>query len=70
MTGPITRILLRIIAGILMGYMVPREVVDELLTNPDVETLLTAAVDASLGLAIWTATEGYYALAKRMDWKT
>ncbi len=70
MSGPIARILLRVIAGILMGYMVPQQVVDELLSSPDVETIMTAVVDASLGLVIWGGTEIFYAAAKRLGWKT
>lgn len=70
MSGPIARILLRVIAGILIGYMVPQHVVNELLSSPDVETILTAIVDASLGLIIWAVTELFYALAKRLGWKT
>lgn len=70
MSGPIARILLRIIAGVLIGRMVSQPVVDQLLTSPDVEVLMTALVDASLGLAVWAGTEAYYIVAKRMGWKT
>lgn len=69
MSGPIARILLRVFAGMLMGYM-SSDVVDNLLSSPDVETLMVALVDASIGLAIWAATEVYYGLAKRYGWKT
>lgn len=70
MSGPIARILLRIIAGILIGYMVPRELVDQITTNPDVETLVTAMIDALPGLAVWAATEIHYIVAKWRGWKT
>lgn len=70
MSGPIARILLRIIAGMLIGYMVPRDVVDQLATSPDVETLMTALVDSSLGLGVWVVTEVHYFLAKKWGWKT
>lgn len=70
MSGPIARIVLRVIAGILMGYMVPREVIDELMSSPDAETIMTAVVDSSIGLTLWAATELYYVAAKRFGWKT
>lgn len=69
MSGPIARILLRVFAGMLMGYM-SSDVVDNLMASPDVETLMVALVDASIGLAIWAGTEVYYGLAKRYGWKT
>lgn len=69
MSGPIARILLRVFAGILMGYM-SSDVLDNLMASPDVETLMIALVDASMGAAIWAATEVYYFLAKRYGWRT
>lgn len=69
MSGPIARILLRVIAGVLMGYM-SSDVIDNLMASPDVETLMVALVDASMGAAIWAATEVYYFFAKRYGWRT
>lgn len=68
-SGPIARILLRVIAGILMGYMTS-DVLDNLISDPDIETLMTTLVDASIGAALWAATEVYYGMAKRFGWRT
>lgn len=67
MTGPIARILLRVLAGILIGkgWFAPEDA-NSLISDPEVAALAEMAV----GGAIWAATEGYYYLAKRWGWAT
>lgn len=67
MLAPITRILLRYIAGILIA----RGIFDAgtgnfFATDPDIYAL----AQAGIGLAVGFITEGYYWLAKKFGWST
>lgn len=66
MIGVVSRILLRVLAGIMIGYGLPSDWVDALTRDPD--ALMTAEV--VVGGALWAVTEGFYYLAKRFGWQT
>ena len=67
MTGPIIRILLRIVAGILIGRgWLTAEDGAALSSDPD----LIMLIEGAIGAAIWAGTEVYYYLAKRFRWAT
>lgn len=67
MIGPISRILLRVIAGILIGKgWFTAEDANAITSDPE----LAALVEMGIGGAIWAGTEGWYWLAKRMGWTT
>jgi hypothetical protein len=67
MIGPIARILLRVLAGILIGkgWFAPEDA-NALAADPEV----AAFAEMAIGGAIWAATEAYYYLAKRWGWAT
>jgi len=65
--GPVTRIILRVIAGILIGrgWLSPEDGA-LLSSDPDLALLIEGAV----GAVILSATEYFYYLAKRWGWAT
>lgn len=57
------RIALRYSAGILAGYsLVPREITDMIAADPE----LAGAVAALIAVGV----EGFYAIARRLGWRT
>ena len=63
MSAVITRIVLRYLSGLLVGYgALPHEVGSQLAVDPDVALVLGAIIGA--------ATEGFYAWAKKKGWAT
>ena len=60
--GPIVRIVLRVLAGVLVGWGMPEDAAEMLWTDEELVAQVTGAL-------IWAATEGYYALAKRRGWR-
>lgn len=69
MTAVISRILLRVLAGILAGWGL-RDVSDMLTADPSVEQVIISGLDIAAGLAVWAATEIWYWAAKRFGWRT
>lgn len=65
----ITRILLRVLAGILIGWGA-KDVADLVTTDPDILTIASQAVEVAAGLAVWAVGEVWYFLAKRFGWRT
>lgn len=61
---PIIRILLRVLAGFLVGKGFTEA--QTLAGDPE----LIALVETGIGAIIWVATEAWYALAKRFGWRT
>ena len=63
LTGPVTRILLRYVAGVLVarGFLGDASVISD---DPDIY----AIAEFALGVAIASATEWWYWLAHRMGW--
>ena len=59
--GPIIRILLRVFAGVLIGWGFPEDPANMLWNDP-------AIVSALSGALLWAATEVWYRLAKRYGW--
>lgn len=67
MTGPIARILLRVLVGFLVGKALLTPEDGNLISNdPDVAMIMELAV----GGLVWAATEGWYWLAKKLGWAT
>lgn len=63
MIGPISRILVRYIAGYLaLKLLIPQSVADMIANDPDI-----AAV---VGCALMALVEGSYVVAKRRGWRT
>lgn len=63
MSAVITRIVLRYLSGLLVGYgVLPHEVGSQLAVDPDVALVLGGIIGA--------ATEGFYAWAKKKGWAT
>lgn len=60
------RILLRVIAGVLIGLGLDDSIVKELSIDPDVIDLTSLV----LGFVIWGIGELWYAAAKRFGWST
>lgn len=60
--GPFIRIVLRYGVGAVIGYQVG----EQLASDPDVVAIATAGAAAAVG----AITEGFYALAKRLGWRT
>lgn len=60
--GPYVRIILRYAVGAVIGYQIG----DQLASDPDVVAVATAGAAAVVGVV----TEGVYALAKRLGWRT
>lgn len=60
--GPFVRILIRYGVGAVIGY----EVAANLASDPDVVAVVTVGATFAVGVA----TEGWYALAKRLGWRT
>lgn len=61
MIGPLSRILARVAAGALIGAG---------LVSEGQIAGFDADLAEAIGAALWAATEAFYALAKRMGWKT
>lgn len=66
MLGVFARIILRVLAGIMIGWGLPQNWADEIVSDPD--ALMTAEV--VVGGLLWAATEVYYFIAKRFGWQT
>ena len=67
MTGPISRIILRVLSGYLMaGGWIPEDMAAEISADPDV----LQVVQAGVGGTVWAATETWYWLAKKWGWRT
>lgn len=65
--GPLIRIVARVAAGFLIGRgWVGLDTVDQIFNDPASD----AAFEIIAGGAVWTVTEGFYALAKRWGWRT
>ena len=60
--GPLVRIVLRYGVGAVVGYQIG----NNLAADPDVVSVVTVVASAAAGFV----TEGFYALAKRLGWKT
>lgn len=65
--GPVSRILLRVLAGALMakGWLSPSGM--DFVTN---DHNVAMVAEAGLGFALWAVAEGWYGIAKRMGWPT
>mgnify|MGYP000920870939 CR=1 FL=1 len=63
--GVLARIILRVIAGIMMGRGVDGNLVD-VLNDPAV----AIGLEAVLGGIVWFVVEVFYVLAKRFGWRT
>ena len=61
------RILLRVLAGILIGWGA-RDVADIITTDPDILSVAIAALDVLFGALVWGAGEVWYFLARRFGW--
>lgn len=66
MLGVISRILLRVIAGIMIGYGLPPDWASEITRDP--EMLVTA--ELVVGSILWAGTELFYVAARRFGWQT
>ena len=67
MLGPISRIILRLLVGFLVGKAVfSAEDGNALTSDPEIAAL----IEMALASAIWAGTEGWYWLAKRLGWAT
>lgn len=64
--GVFIRIILRVLAGILIGWGLPYDWANEIINDPSV--IATAEVLA--GAALWGVTELFYAAARRFGWQT
>lgn len=64
--GVIVRILLRVFAGVLIGWSLPPDWANEIVNDPAV--IVTA--ESMVGAVIWGATEVYYVVARRLGWST
>lgn len=64
--GVFIRILLRVFAGILIGWGLPYDWANEIVNDPSV--MLTA--ETIVGAIIWGVTEIFYAAARRFGWQT
>lgn len=62
--GPIVRIFLRYLSGVLVAKGLFGAEDAQVLHDPDLE----AAISTGLGLLMSAATEYYYSLAKRFGW--
>jgi hypothetical protein len=60
---PIIRILLRVVAGYLIGAGVDADVANLLHTDPHLAGAIAGGI-------VWAASEGWYWLAKRRGWST
>jgi len=60
------RILLRVIAGILIGKGLPPDAVEMVTSDTDV----MVGVEVILGAVVWGGTEIFYFMAKKFGWKT
>lgn len=60
--GAIARIILRYGVGALAGWAIGNELADD----PDIAAIVTVGVSVAMG----TAIEGWYWLAKRYGWRT
>ncbi len=64
--GVFVRIILRVLAGIMIGWGLPDDWAREIVNDPEV--LVTA--EAVVGALIWGLTEIYYMAARRFGWPT
>lgn len=69
-SGPVARIVLRYIAGMLAGWAGYAALSDLLANDPDVSMLAEAALAFLLSAVTGWAAELWYRLAKRMGWPT
>ena len=69
MTAVFSRILLRVLAGVFIGWGL-QDVTDIITADPSVEQYITAGLDAVLGATVWAATEIWYWAAKKFGWRT
>lgn len=67
MTGPITRIILRYIAMFLVAKGIFSDDIGQDIANDE---QIFAVAEVVVGAAIAAATEGYYALARKLGWPT
>jgi Na+/H+-dicarboxylate symporter len=77
LVGPVARIIIRILAGIMIGYALPHDWVDEVTRDPDVVSIVEAVVTLFLsqiemivGIILLALNEAFYAIAKKYGWKT
>lgn len=70
LAGPLARILLRWLAGVLLGIGLSAASADFLSTDPDVSMLAEAGVSMALSFLVGAAAELYYWAAKRWGWAT
>ena len=61
---PVARIILRVVAGIMIGYGLSDHWTYDLTNDP--ASLVT--LEAVIGGLLWAATEFYYALARKFNW--
>lgn len=67
----LARIILRVLAGVLMGYGVAsNDAISSVISDPDVATMFAALLDMLPGLVVWGASELWYWFAKRFGWST
>lgn len=64
--GVFIRILLRVIAGFLIGRGLPVDWANEIVNDPSV----LATAEVTIGAIIWGVTELFYAAARRFGWRT
>lgn len=64
--GVFVRIILRVIAGILIGWGLPDDWAHEIVNDPGV----IVSAEAVVGAAVWGLTEIYYMAARRFGWPT
>lgn len=64
--GVFVRILLRVLAGIMIGWGLPYDWADEITRDPAV----LASAEVLVGAALWGVTEIYYGMARRFGWPT
>lgn len=69
-SGPVARIVLRYLAGVLAGYAGYAALSDLLANDPDVSVLAETAMAFALSAAAGGAAELWYRMAKRFGWAT
>ena len=74
MNGAIVRIVLRYLAGFIVGAGIATpELAHQLATDPDVILILTGAINwtvVATGSLVGIVVEWFYAMAKRLGWAT
>lgn len=69
MSAVIARILLRVLAGFLIGHGLS-DFADAINADPAIAPALAEGLQVVGGLIVWAAAEGWYWLAKRFGWAT